>query len=139
MSAEEKILDKLLPDFQEVLNLRELSPYMRRAHLLTDREIEELNVDLEGQEFEAVRKLVNILKGKGASCARELANVLQQCVTEGRGGYRLVQLIGRLEMELEAAGKLQESNGARISTNGKCVECRKASHSLQLYYMCTKW
>lgn len=120
MSAEEKILDKLLPDFQQLLNLQELIPYIKRAHLLTDREFEELNADLEGQEFEAVRKLVGILKGKGASCATKLVNVLQQYVTEGGGEYRLVQLIGRLERELGTVGGLWKSNEGCISTNGKC-------------------
>lgn len=125
MSAEEKILDKLLPDFQQLLNVQELVRYIKRARLLTDREFEELNADLEGQEFEAVRKLVGIVKGKGASCATKLVNVLQQYVTEGGGEYRLVQLIDRLERELGAVEGLWKSNEGCSSTNGKCVECSK--------------
>ena len=104
------ILDRLLPELREVLNISDIRPHLKCAHLLTDDEYEQLDIGPNNPTGEAISKLVTILKRKGPHCATMLLGALQQSVSGQSKHYGHFQVIERLKRELRAAGRMDESN-----------------------------
>ena len=102
------LLDSVLLELIEYLNIPNIRPYLGRAHLLTDDELERLTVPSNTTK-DAVEMFVMFLKRKGPGHERSLLSVLKESM-EGDVHQGHAYIIALLEQRLAAETSFVESS-----------------------------
>ena len=77
MATQASTLDGLLPDMVRYLNISNLTPHLKKAQLLTDDELERLEVNSSNTTRDAALKMLKFLKRKGPGIESAFLEVLK--------------------------------------------------------------
>ena len=101
MHSEWNELDHISVELKTSLNLPNLRPYLRAKHLLTESELEQVDISPANPRDKAIDKFVSILKTKGPKHANLFLAVLKESLEQEDSHLGHEHLIERLEAAIE--------------------------------------
>ena len=108
-------LDHIVLDLRKYINIPDLRPLFRCTHLLTDSELEQLEISANNPTDQAVDRLVTFVRRKGPDHAKKFLELLQKSLREpgphiGHGYLckRLEEVIQKRKQEVESQRRAAE-------------------------------
>ena len=101
MHSEWNELDHISVELKTSLNLPNLRPFLRAKHLLTESELEQVDISPANPRDKAIDKFVSILKTKGPNHAEVFLEVLKESLEQEDSHLGHVYLSERLEAAIE--------------------------------------
>lgn len=118
-------LDSISVDLITTLNIPNLRPFLRAKHLLTETELEQVEISPVNPRRQAIDKFISFLKTKGPDHAEIFLEVLKMSLEEDDIHLGHKYLCEKLEAAIEEKSLRQAVQ--RMPVPGNLVPCRTPS------------
>lgn len=119
------LLDNIILDLIECLNIPNIRPYLRQARLLTDDELERLEVTPANTTKDVVEALATFLKRKGPGHERSFLLVLEESMKRDahQGHAHIIELLEEQLANADATENFLVENRMSGECHAHCGVC----------------